>query len=282
MSVEYRVLGPSENPGTNGKAGREVGRDVRSPVLRARRRAATLHKLRNLRATLEMRDVALASAETLEQLHDRFVETYSRRPLADNDGGTMFNSSFWIFAVAALLRPPLILESGTWKGHSSWLMAEASPTSRIVTFDVTHQPDRLSDPRVDYRLGDWSAEGEFARLAPDTLLYFDDHISHRRRIEEAAARGGRFALLDDDVPGHALYATGAPPVPTRSMMQDRELETGHTLEWERNGKIYAYDFTRADVESGARHIRWSIGMPDLTPVNLYVPQAPMTLVSIRG
>lgn len=282
MSVEYKVVGPSRNLGATGKAEREVGRDVLTPVLRDRRRSAIVHRLRNLRATLDMRDLPLPEGQDLENIFDRFAETYARRPLRDNAGGTMFNSSFWLFAVTAMLQPSLIVESGTFRGHSSWMMAEASPETRVVTFDVMRDRDRIRHARVEARLGDWASDPEFDALPPDTLLYFDDHISHRRRLEQAVERGGRLALLDDDVPAHALYATGAPPVPTRSMMEDRDLPPGTRCEWERNGKIYAYEFTAEDRAAGKNLIGWSVPMPDLTPVNLYVPQAPMTLVALKS
>jgi hypothetical protein len=281
MSVKYQVIGPSSTPAGTGKAEREVGRSVRSPVLKDRLRQETVARLQQLIEALEARELDLSGAEDATRIHDRFVASYDRRPMRDNVGGTMHNSCFWVFATAALLRPPLIVESGTYLGQSSWMMAEASPDSRIVTFDIIRERLRAKDPRVDYRLGDWSEDPEFQALPEGTLMYFDDHISHRRRIEETVARGGGLALLDDDMPGHALYATGAPPVPTRAMMEDTDLPPGTRCEWERNGKIYAYDYTKADAEAGRRHIAWSTAMPDLTPVNLYVPQSPMTLIGLR-
>jgi hypothetical protein len=281
MTVEYRVIGRARNPGGTGKAEREAGRTVRSPALLARRRKETVALLETLIATLHERGEPPRSEESAVNIYDRFVEVYAHRPLRDNSGGTMHNSSFWVFAIAALMRPPLIVESGTFLGQSSWMMAEASPDSRIITFDIVREGDRIKDKRVEYRLGDWSADPELETLPEGTLLYFDDHISHRRRLEESVARGGTLALLDDDIPGHALYATGAPPVPTRSMMEDAELPVGTTCEWERNGKLYAYDFTEEDRASAKRHIAWSRSMPDLTPVNLYVQQSPMTLVKLR-
>jgi hypothetical protein len=282
MSVKYQVVGRSSNPPGAGKAEREVGRAVLSPALKSRLRQETVARLQQLIDGLSARDLGLSGAEDADRIYDRFMASYARRPMRDNVGGTMHNSSFWVFATVALLRPGLIVESGTYLGQSSWMMAEASPDSRIVTFDIVRERNRAKDPRVDYRLGDWADDPEFKELPDGTLLYFDDHISHRKRIEETVARGGALALLDDDVPGHALYATGAPPVPTRAMMQDAGLPPGTRCEWERGGKVYGYDYTKSDAEAGLRHIAWSTPMPDLTPVNLYVPQSPMTLIGLQA
>ena len=148
-----------------------------------------------------------------------------------------------------------------------------------MTFDVVREHGRLSDRRVDYRLGDWSDAKDMWDLPADTLCLFDDHISHRRRFEEAQARGVRLALVDDDYPATALYATGSPPVPTAAMLIDPALVAGTECVWERPGKRFRYTMTAKDVMAG-RRLAWTEPMPDLTPFNRYVPQAPMTLVGL--
>jgi hypothetical protein len=194
----------------------------------------------------------------------------------------MRNNAFWLFAVARLLRPSSIVESGTWRGFSSWLFAEAAPGARITTYDVRRANGRIDDPRVDYRLGDWNEAAAPDRLPADTLFYADDHLPHLRRLEEAAARGIRLVLVDDDYPAHALYATGTPPVPTVAMLTDPEPIVDRPIIWERDGKRYGTMMTSADLVAAGDLIAWTVPMPDLTPVNRYVQQAPATLVGLRA
>jgi hypothetical protein len=194
----YTVHGVDSDPRTGGKAAREVGRSVITDVLVRRVRAAEAQRIETLRQALAARGVLPADAPDAATVAEAFERSYARRPLRDNAGGTMRNSSTWIFAVAALLRPSTIVECGTFRGHSSWLMAEAAPEARIVTFDVMREDGRLRDTRVDYRLGDWSDAQDLEILPEGTLCVFDDHISHRLRLEQAKARGATLALVDDD------------------------------------------------------------------------------------
>ena len=277
----YTVEGVDPEARVTGKAAREVGRAVLTEALVARTHAAVAARIDGLRQNLASRGVLPDDAPAAAEVVEAFERCYARRPLRDNAGGTMRNSSTWMFAVAALLRPSMIVECGTFRGHSSWLMAEAAPETRIVTFDVMREDGRLRDSRVEYRLGDWSDAADLETLPPGTLCVFDDHISHRLRLEQAKARGAGLALVDDDYDALTLYATGSPPVPTVAMLTDPELAAGTRCEWQRPGKRYAYTVSADDLQAGRDLIGWTEPMPDLTAVNRYVAQAPMTLVGLR-
>lgn len=277
----YSVQGVDSEPRASGKAAREVGRTLITEALVRRASAAVAAHVDTLRQNLAARGVLPDDAPDGAAVVEAFERSYARRPLRDNAGGTMRNSSTWLFAVAALLRPSTIVECGTFRGHSSWLMAEATPESRIITFDVMREDGRLRDQRVEYRLGDWSDAADLETLPDGTLCVFDDHISHRLRLEQAKARGAKLALVDDDYDALTLYATGSPPVPTVAMLTDPDLPAGTHCEWERPGKRYSYTVGEADLQAGRDLIDWTEPMPDLTSVNRYVAQAPMTLVGLR-
>jgi len=277
----YAVEAIRTEPRGDGKSEREIGRRIITPALVARARAETTARVDGLRTALAARGVLPPGGPEAAAIVERFESVYAARPLRDNAGGTMRNSSTWLFVVAALLRPSTIVESGTYKGHGSWLMAQAAPEARIVTFDVVRETDRVTAAGVDYRLGDWSDAADMRALPPDTLCVFDDHISHRLRLSEARDRGVRLALVDDDYPATALYATGSPPVPTVAMLTDPHLKPGTECVWERPGKRYRYTFEDADQAMADAAIAWIEPMPDLSRLNHYVPQAPMTLVGLR-
>jgi hypothetical protein len=276
----YSVTAIETEGRATGKAEREVGRRVVTPVLARRWHRAAAERVEDLRLRLAARRVLCADAPSSDEIVARFEETYARRPLRDNAGGTMRNSSTWLFAVVSLVRPACVVECGTYMGHSSWLMAQAVPEMRVVTFDVVREHGRIRDRRVEYRLGDWSDAKDLERLPGNTLCLFDDHVSHRLRLEQAKARGARLAMVDDDYDALTLYATGSPPVPTVAMMTDPELEAGTVVEWERPGKRYSYRVSDADLVAGRELIAWTEAMPDLTPINRFVAQAPMTLVGL--
>ncbi len=178
---------------------------------------------RMTREILALCDPALrAAAETLGRTYEgdtaaeleRFLAVYRTRPLVENRRGSGFNDSLWLWLIARWLSPDLLVESGTFMGHSAWLFRQACPTVRIETHDVELPPaGRLRAPDVVYRLQDWS-DVQIDVFAPErALCFFDDHISHALRLSQAAERGFALALFDDNFPAWQLHAHRRPANP---------------------------------------------------------------------
>jgi hypothetical protein len=211
---------------------------------------------------------------------DAFFALYPERPVADNSGGSGFNDSLWLFTTARLLAPALIIESGVYKGQSSWLLRQAAPDATLHSIDLDLAQRCWRDEAIAYHEGDWS---ELALRAPDrgtALCFFDDHVSQARRIREAHARGFRTLLFGDDVAAETLHATGRPPLPTVSMLLDDTLVPGERIEWLRGGTIHHYVVDGADIASARRLIRRAAPMPDLAPITRCRPQSGLTLVTL--
>jgi hypothetical protein len=280
--VLYAVERFAEASAVSGKARREIGRRVATPVQRELAIKAETERLDTVRTALRDRALLPEDAPSARAVAEEFETAYARRPLADNTGGTMRNSAFWLYGVAALLRPSAIIESGTYLGSSSWVLRQAAPDARVITYDITRHDGRISDPTIEYRIGDWSEMPATDIDPARTLCVFDDHISHLRRLSEARNLGIRMALLDDDYPAHALYATGSPPVPTLAMLTASSLGPNTELVWERDGKRYRYVLSAADLAGAKTVIDWTLTMPNLSEVNYFVQQAPMTFAALRG
>ena len=61
-----------------------------------------------------------------------FIEVYRRRPIRDNAGGMGLNHSFATWFILRQMQPRLVVESGVWRGHSTWLIEQAAPDAEIV------------------------------------------------------------------------------------------------------------------------------------------------------
>ncbi|MGE5147159.1 MAG: hypothetical protein ACM3N5_10440, partial [Candidatus Eiseniibacteriota bacterium] len=166
---------------------------------------------------------------------DAFFALYPKRPIADNSGGSGFNDSLWLFTTARLLAPALLVESGVYKGQSSWLLRQAAPDAKLHAIDLDLAQRGWQDGAIAYHQGDWSELDLRAPAHGNALCFFDDHVSQARRIREAHARGFRTLLFGDDVAAETLYATGRPPLPTVSMILDDSLADGERLAWLRGG-----------------------------------------------
>jgi hypothetical protein len=211
---------------------------------------------------------------------DAFFALYASRPIADNAGGSGFNDSLWLFTTARLLAPALIVESGVYRGHSSWLLRRAAPAAVLHSIDIDLGQCGWRDEAIAYHQGDWSELTLRAPTGGAALCFFDDHVSQAQRIREAHERGFRTLLFGDDVSAETLYATGRPPVPTVTMILDKTLLAGERIEWLRGGIARSYIVDAEDIASARRLIRRAAPMPDLAPITRYRPQSGLTLVTL--
>jgi hypothetical protein len=209
-----------------------------------------------------------------------FLAIYPDRPVPDNKGGNHFNGSLWIFVITRLLSPRLIIESGVFRGHTTWLLRQASPAAEIHSFDVDFGNLVHRDADAVLHECDWSEIELPAADGAESLAFFDDHISHARRIGEAYDRGFRRLLFDDNFSADTLYAVGTPPVPTVDMLLDDGLEAGTELAWLRNGKRYTYRYDDADADRARRLIAYSAVLPDAAPITRYPPGSRLTEVRL--
>lgn len=202
---------------------------------------------------------AVAGAET-------FLALYDERPVRDNQGGSGFNNSLWLYALGRAFRPRLIVESGVWRGHSTWVLRRACPEAELVCCDIDFGNLAHRDADASYHEADWMTV-RLPAVDPDTsLAFFDDHVSHARRIMEAHGRGFRLLVLDDDYPPDQLETTGAPPVPTAAMVVEDSLVDGSEIVWHRNGKRRSYTVRADELRAARELIERRIHLPVLMPV----------------
>jgi hypothetical protein len=237
-----------------------------------------------LRSTFEKILAARCSDDEIDrglrEAVGEFFPLYRRRPVVNNKGGGLINDSLCLYVTARLLAPRFIVESGSYKGHSAWLLRQACPQAEIHSFDVDHSQLRHREPEVSYYEDDWM-DLDLPSFDPDTaLIWFDDHISQARRLREAYDRGFRQALFDDNFPAHNLYATGGAPVPTLAMLTDERLGFGERIVWTRHGKKYSYTYEKEHTFGAGRLIESYLPLPDLTAVTRYSPPSGMTYVRL--
>ncbi len=234
-------------------------------------------------ARLEPAVTAIVGPDATSALPDAvavFFDSYRTSPLTENKGGSQFNDGLTLFVLARLLAPRRIIESGTHRGFSSWLLRQASPDAELHSFDIDHSRLALRAENTTYHLCDWTERDLTSGADDNTLIFFDDHISHARRIIEAAARGFRHLLFDDNFPVTTLYATGGVPVPTVAMLLDGALQGGEELTWTRNNKLYRYRVDSVSLAEARRLIARTVALPDVTDLTAYASPSGMTYVEL--
>lgn len=220
------------------------------------------------------------AAERAANAVPAFYELYGRRPVKDNKGGSGFNDGLWIFAYARALDPEVIVESGVFKGHSTWLLRQACPAAEIHSFDVDLSHLVYRDPDGSLYECDWSEVALPPLDGRSSLVFFDDHIDQARRLREAFARGFRYLLFDDNLPAYNLYATGHPPVPTLEMVMDDRLEPETEVRWSRNGKTYRYIYREVDAHGVRPLIEHYAVLPGLASLTRHSAGSGLTAVKL--
>ncbi|KAK1311760.1 hypothetical protein QJS10_CPA07g00801 [Acorus calamus] len=81
--------------------------------------------------------VEWTSKDLLKGLEE-FVPIYETRPIKNNMYGMGFDHSFGLWFITRWLKPDLMIESGAFKGHSTWVLRQAMPDKPIISLSPRH------------------------------------------------------------------------------------------------------------------------------------------------
>lgn len=210
-----------------------------------------------------------------------FFEVYKQRPVVDNRGGSRFHNSFWLYTICSLLRPDIVVESGVWKGHSSWILRKANPSAKIYCFDPCFDNLIYKDNQIIYVNDDWS-NYDFKEIdVTNSLCFFDDHINQAKRVREAYNKGFKNIIFDDAPPVHKLYTFGFPPVPTVDMLFDDSVQPGDSIEWMWKDKLVSYNYKFEDECNAREVIKQYKYFPDVSLITQFNSNKFLCLVQLK-
>lgn len=135
----------------------------------------------------------------LESLLEEFKNIYNKRPIKNNAGGMLSPHMFYVWITAKTLKPELIVESGTYKGQSAWLLKEACPKAKIVSFDPLPKLREISCEGVEYLSIDFS-EYDWSWIPDESLVLFDDHQNAYTRLQQCKWFGFTNIIFEDNYP----------------------------------------------------------------------------------
>lgn len=183
-------------------------------------------------------------------------------PVRQSTGGCGFNAGLELFVTARLLGPPVIVESGVYRGFTTWVLRQAVPQAKILSFDIDLSRLRRTEEGVEYVQADISTYDFSALQKDDTLCFFDDHVSQVLRIGQAHSWGFTNLIFDDNLPAHGLHGDGLAPYPTVDMIFDDDFAEGELVEWKTNS-LFQYKVRKADVVAMRDKIIFAQRFPDL-------------------
>ncbi|KAK8274427.1 hypothetical protein V6Z11_D10G073000 [Gossypium hirsutum] len=146
---------------------------------------------------------------------EEFVPIYETRPIKNNLYGMGFDHSFGLWFITRWLKPDIMIESGAFKGHSTWVLRQAMPNTPIISLTPRHPEKYLKKGPayvdgnctyfagknfVDFGSVDWEKVlkihgiSDFSRV----LVFFDDHQNELKRLKQALKAGFHHLVFEDN------------------------------------------------------------------------------------
>ena len=135
-----------------------------------------------------------------------FKNIYKKRPIQKNIGGMPIINLFNLYSVIRSLKPKIIVESGTFKGQSSWFILKAAPKAKIYCFDIDLTQLIYKSNKIRYIEGDIK-NYNFYNIKEKSILILDDHQNQIERLKQSVLFGFDYVFLDDnsDNKNHDFY-----------------------------------------------------------------------------
>ena len=143
---------------------------------------------------------SLSSRDQLEKLIPEFLELYNSRPVRNNEGGLQSVGSFSLWFFLRRIKPGLVIESGVWKGWSTWLIEKTLPEANIICLDPLSEVRQYTSERAVYPSIDFGDMSFKDVDISNALVFFDDHQNAYERVKQSMIKGFRHLIFDDNYP----------------------------------------------------------------------------------
>jgi hypothetical protein len=168
-----------------------------------------------------------------------------------------------LWCITRMIDPALVVESGTFRGFTTWVLRQAAPQARQYAFDISFAERQRLEDGVSYHEHDWMGLPLECPAQTPALIFFDDHVDQWRRIREAAARGFRYLLFDDSLPSTALHNDGWAAYPTVDMLFETDIADSEEIRWRTECGTFAYRYDEAQAVATRALVRIHVRFPDL-------------------
>ena len=129
---------------------------------------------------------------------DSFLNIYNTRPIKNNNGGMGAPHCFATYFILKHLNMPHIIESGVWKGQSTWLIEKTCPNASLICIEPNMNNIYYKSNRAQYIKKDWITLN--LTSTKDTVCFFDDHQNAVERIKHAVSKGYKHLIFEDNYP----------------------------------------------------------------------------------
>ena len=139
--------------------------------------------------------------EEIKKEIELFCDIYDARPIKNNIGGMRFNHAFALYFILKKTNPKMVIESGVFKGQSTWLIEETLPDTKLICLDIDLSKRIYISKKAKYSNLDFKFH-DFSKVPENTMVIFDDHVNHIERLREANFFNIKNIILEDNYPSN--------------------------------------------------------------------------------
>jgi hypothetical protein len=140
-------------------------------------------------------------------------------PYKDLSGGMGYNNGLFVFCFARSIYAEEILESGIWRGYTTYILKNSICSAKHYCFDINLTKVLWKSESAEYFENDIN-QVSLSFSSDNRLALFDDHVSQYDRLLYANKNNFKYLIFDDDVSHFSLHSDGWPPLPTISMLKN--------------------------------------------------------------
>jgi len=126
-----------------------------------------------------------------------FNQIYKERPITDNLHGMRFQHMFATYFILKKIKPEFVIESGIYKGQSTWLIEKTLPDAKILCIDLDLSQRIYISKKATYSNLDFKYQ-KFSNIPENTLVFFDDHVNHYQRLIQSKFFNIKNIILEDN------------------------------------------------------------------------------------
>ena len=133
-----------------------------------------------------------------------FLEIYKNRPIKNNKSGMKIDHCFALYCLLKKIKPKYIIESGVWKGQTTWLLKKVLKNSKVFSIDIDFSNRKVIYDDVKYLNKDITQYNWNKLDKNKTLIIFDDHVCFSKRLNFLKKNKFKHIIFDDNLPNHHI------------------------------------------------------------------------------
>ena len=144
----------------------------------------------------------------LKKKFKSFLKLYRNRPIKNNSSGMRIEHCFAVYSLLKKIKPVNVIESGVWKGQTTWLIKNTLKKVNIFSIDLDMSNRKIIYDDVKYFDKDITTINWNKLNKNKTLIIFDDHVCFSKRINFLLKNKFKHIIFDDNLPnGFVSYYT---------------------------------------------------------------------------